>query len=195
MHPNLIPFLLVIFLSWIQFDPTLRLAIATAGQPPNGRSSLNVFFTILMVWVGNLSCGRVMMGGKDSKMLFCLLFLAMPRPVRRTRGATGCYVQAHLLEVRGAFEIDIINVVSAFCLCSNTSLPPQSEHTNATTLGQNSLNKTAKAAAARQQCLEAAEQGMGLSMPGRGIQAPTLVTSLILFRFRHWISWDRIPCL
>ena len=58
--------------------------------------------------------------------------------------------------------------MSAFILTP----PSQSEHTNATKLRQYSVNVTAKAAAERQQRLGAAEQGTGLAMPGRGVQAP-----------------------
>ena len=72
----------------------------------------------------------------------------------------------------------IYNFVSAFILTP----PPQSEHTNATTLRQYSVNVTAKAAAARQQRLEAAEQGMGLAMPRRDAQALTLEFELDPFQ-------------
>jgi hypothetical protein len=150
----------------------LRLAITTAGRPPNGRSSLIVFFTILMAWVSNLSCGRVMMGGRGSKRLLCVLFFGYAKAYAENKGApSDVMMQAHLLKVRGAFEIDIINVVSAFVL----SPPfPQSEHTIATTLCQNILKETAEAAAARQHRLEAVEQGMGLSMPGRSVKGPCI---------------------
>jgi hypothetical protein len=84
MRPNMVPFLLVIFLSWIQFDPMSRSAIATAGRHRNGRSSINVFLIALMAWVGNLSCGVGMMGGKSSRRLSCVLFLAIPRLMGRT---------------------------------------------------------------------------------------------------------------
>ncbi len=63
------------------------------------------------------------------------------------------------------------NSVSAFIL---TPPPPQIEHTNATTSRQRSVSVIVEAAAVRQQRLGAAEQGMGLAMPGRGVQAPTL---------------------
>jgi hypothetical protein len=49
-------------------------------------------------------------------------------------------------------------------------------------LRQNSLGKTAEVAGACQQHLEAAEQGIGLSMPGRGVQAPTLGYELDSFQ-------------
>ncbi len=68
--------------------------------------------------------------------------------------------------------------MSAFILTP----PSQSEHTNATTLRQYSVNVTAKAAAACQQHLEAAEQGMGLAMPRRGVQALTLEFELDPFQ-------------
>ena len=47
---------------------------------------------------------------------------------------------------------------------------------------QRSVSITVEAAAVRQQRLGAMEQGMGLAMPGRGVQAPTLGFELDSFQ-------------
>jgi hypothetical protein len=62
-------------------------------------------------------------------------------------------------------------------------------------LHQNSLDELAKATGAHQQRLEAAERGMGLSIPGRGVQAPTLGYELDSFQVQAMMSLDGIPCL
>ncbi len=58
----------------------------------------------------------------------------------------------------------------------------QREHSNSTSLHQNSINVTSDTAAARQQRLEVAERGMGLTMPRQGILAPTLGFDLACFQ-------------
>jgi hypothetical protein len=61
-------------------------------------------------------------------------------------------------------------------------------------LRQNSLDETAEATGARQQRLEAAEQGMGLSIPGRGVQAPTLGYELYSFQVQvlDELGWNTV---
>jgi hypothetical protein len=61
-------------------------------------------------------------------------------------------------------------------------------------LRQNSLDKTAEATGACQQRLEAAERGMGLSIPGRGVQAPTLGYKLDSFQIVS-VVWRHVSSM
>jgi hypothetical protein len=124
------------------------------------------------------------------KAVICAVLGYAKAYVENEEAPSDVMMQALLLEVRCMFEIDISNVVSAFILTPPS--PPQSEHTNATTLHQTILDKTAEAAAACQQQLEAVEQGMGLSMPGRGVQAPTLGYKLDSFQVQALEELGRI---
>jgi hypothetical protein len=63
MHPNMIPFVLVIFSLMDTICPHVEVGNCNSRATAKWKELFQSFFTVLMVWVGNLSCGRVMMGG------------------------------------------------------------------------------------------------------------------------------------
>jgi hypothetical protein len=90
------------------------------------------------------------------------------------------------------------------CICYHFGIPSFShlvatkiEYRNATAVRQNIVNETAEARSARNARLETAEQGMGLTMPGGGVQAPTLGFDLDLFQMGAAAAarWDFVVCV
>jgi hypothetical protein len=86
MRPNMAPFLLVIFSLMDTVRPHVEVGHRNSRATSKWKELYQCFFDRTDGVGRQFELWGGMMGGKSSKRPSCVLFLAIPRPMRRTRG-------------------------------------------------------------------------------------------------------------